>query len=495
MSAGGRNHRGAPAVDRPVDAAFLDVAATFSAWIGSYLNGALDQMPVAPRLRPGGLAARLDPALPAEGSALNELFSEFVRDLLPGITQWNHPGFFAYFPSSAGPAGVLGEYLTAALNQQAMLWSSSPMASEVEARTLDWLRDLLGLPPAYTGVAYDGGSMANLHGLLAARQAAVADIRIQGLKVSRDTTGYRVYASAQAHSSIIKALIVLGLGEHSLCRVACDAQCRMDLEALRTSIAADRAAGWRPMAVVATAGTTNCGAVDPLAAIAALCQEQHIWLHVDAAWAGAAAMLPECAPLFAGIEQADSLVVDPHKWLFTPIDFGICYFRRLAPLTAALALRPNYLRHAEDEAELNLMDRGIALGRRCRGLKLWFVLKHYGAEGLRTRLREHLRLAGVFAAAVDVHPRLQRVAAVGFSLVCFRAAPAGVPGERIDDLNRRLLASINARGAVFLSATELDGQFVLRCAIGHLRTGEAHIRLLLEEIDTVLDHLLTDGSS
>lgn len=487
---GARKH----CADAPEIADYLADAETFSTWIAHYLSGSLDQMPVTPRVRPGALAAALDVVLPDEGAPLRELFAEFVRDLLPGVTQWNHPGFFGYFPSSAGPPGVLGEYLTAALNQQAMLWRSSPMASEVEARALDWLRGLLGLPAAYTGVAYDGGSMANLHGLLAARQVVVAGVRTWGLTCARDIAGYRVYASAQAHSSITKAVIVLGLGEHALCSVSCDRDGRLDVEALREAIATDRTRGLLPIAVVATAGTTSCGALDPLADIAALCREQGIWLHVDAAWAGAAAMLPECAPLFFGIEQADSVVVDPHKWLFTPIDLGVCYFRNLAPLTDALALQPAYLRHAEDEAELNLMDRGIALGRRCRGLKLWFVLKHYGADGLRARLREHLRLARLFADAVDSHPYLQRVTAVGFSLVCFRAVLADLADDRTDVLNRAMLNAINDRGAVFLSATEVNGRFVLRCAIGHLRTGEAHVALVVQEIDEVLAVLLEHGA-
>lgn len=474
-------------VDELGHQAFLDDAALFSAWIARYLVGDLDHLPVLAQVCPGAMSQRLAPSAPVEGRPLATLLEEFVRDLLPGITHWNHPGFFAYFPSSASAPGVLGEYLTAALNQQAMLWRTSPTATELEGRTLDWLRELIGLPPLFTGVAYDGGSMANLHGLLAARQRAIGDVRLRGIGGTPGSGRHRVYVTEHTHSSIDKAAIVLGLGQHALHRVACDQNGRMDPAALRSALCRDRGSGDVPVAVVATAGTTGIGAVDPLDAIASVCAAYGLWLHVDASWAGAAAMLPECADRFRGIANADSVVINPHKWLFAPLDLSVCYFRDVQPIKDALSLQPAYLRHADAEAGLDMMDRGIALGRRFRGLKLWLVLSHYGVDGLRARLREHLRLAQLFADAVDAHPHLERIAPVAFSLVCFRAVPPGLPAQGLDGFNRALLAEVNAQGEVFLSGTLVRGVYVLRFVVGHVRTREQHVRQALDQLDRGID--------
>ena len=445
-------------------------------WIADYLAGS-ERYPVLPRVAPGEVTRALPASAPEQGESFDAIRADFERVLIPALTHWNHPGFFGYFATSASAPGVLAEFLSAALNQQAMLWRTSPAATELEEVALGWLRRLMGLPDAFEGVIYDTASIASLHALAAAREAAVPDVRAFGLAGRAGLGGFRVYCSEHAHSSIDKAVILLGLGQHSLRHVPADAEFRMRIDALGEAIAEDRAAGLTPMAVVATAGTTSSTSVDPLREIADLCRREQIWLHVDAAYAGVTAMLPERRPAFDGWQDADSIVVNPHKWLFTPFDLSAFYCRRMDVLRQALALVPEYLQTAEGARGVrNLMDTGIQLGRRFRSLKLWMVLRHFGADGIRAVLSEHLRLAAQFAAWVDAAPEFERVAPVPFSVVCFRARPAVLRDSpaQLDALNERLLEAVNTTGDVFLSHTRLNGAFVLRLAIGHLRTTETH---------------------
>jgi aromatic-L-amino-acid/L-tryptophan decarboxylase len=443
-------------------------------WIAAYLGEGGESYPVLSRLSPGDIRAAIPAAAPEHGTPLAEILADFERLLVPGLTHWNQPGFMAYFVSSAGAAGVLGELLTAALNQQAMLWRTSPAATELEEVVLGWLRDLLGLPPSFEGTLYDGGSSSNLHALLAARQAAAPAARATGLAGS-PLPPLRVYCSQHAHSSVDKAMIVLGLGIESLRRVPVDADFRLRADALAAAMMADERAGYRPMAVVATVGTTSTASVDPLPEIAAICRHRRVWLHVDACYGGPAAMLPETAWILDGAAAADSLVVNPHKWLFTPLDCSAFYCRRMDVLREALSLTPDYLQTPEADAVRNGMDTSIALGRRFRALKLWMVLRHHGSEGLRARLREHLRLARLFASWVDADADFQRLAPVTLGLVCFRAAPAGSDEAELEGLNAALLARVNGSGEVFLSHTRLEGRLTLRLAVGHLRTAGAHV--------------------
>ena len=447
-------------------------------WIAAYLSGA-ERYPVLSRNAPGAVRDALPPAPPAKGLPFEETLRDFERVILPGITHWNHPGFFAYFAISASAAGVLAEFLSAALNVQAMLWRTSPAATELEEVTLGWLRQLLGLPAAFEGVIYDTASIASLHALAAARHGAVPEVRARGLAGRADLGPLRVYASEQAHSSLDKAVMTLGLGHDALARIPVDADFRMRPDALRDAIATDRARGVTPLAVVATVGTTSTTSVDPVGPIALLCAEERIWLHVDAAYAGVAALVPETRDVLAGCSGADSLVVNPHKWLFTPFDLSAFYCRRMDTVRAAFSLTPDYLRTPEAGEVRNLMDTGVQLGRRFRSLKLWAVLRHFGSDGIRDRLAEHMRLARLFAAWVDESPDFERLAPVPFSVVCFRAAPggdAGTGGEALDALNERLLEAVNATGEVFLSHTRLHGRFAIRLAVGHVRTEERHVR-------------------
>jgi len=443
-------------------------------WIADYLADP-GRYPVLSRVAPGDVAGALPPAAPETGEPFERIFEDFERIILPGITHWNHPGFFAYFAITGSAPGILAEFLSAALNVQAMLWRTSPAATELEEVTLAWLRRLLRLPDTFEGVIYDTASISTLHALAAARERAAPQVRSNGL---HDAGRFRVYCSDQTHSSIDKAVILLGFGHAALRKVPSDGEFRMRVDALASAIAEDRADGWTPLAAVATVGTTSSTSMDPVAQIATVCEREKIWLHVDAAYAGVAAMVPGYEHILAGAERADSLVVNPHKWLFTPFDLSVLYTRHMDVLRSAFSLTPEYLKTAEAAVARNLMDTGIQLGRRFRSLKLWMVLRHFGAEGLRARLAEHMRLAQLFASWVDASDEFERVAPVPFSVVCFRAVAPELHGNdsAIDDLNSRIVDEVNRTGQVFLSHTRLDGRYVIRLAIGNLHTTEHHVR-------------------
>jgi aromatic-L-amino-acid decarboxylase len=458
-------------------------------WIADYLAGA-ERYPVLPRVEPGDVRRALPAEAPEQGERFEAIIADFDRVLVPALTHWNHPGFFGYFAITASAPGVLAEFLAAALNQQAMLWRTSPAATELEEVSLGWLRRLMGLPDAFDGVIYDTASISTLHALAAAREAAVPGVRERGLAGRPDIGTIRVYCSEQAHSSVDKAVILLGLGHRALRKIPADEQFRMEATALSEAIQEDRAAGRLPIAVVATVGTTSTTSIDPVRETAAICRREGLWLHVDAAYAGVTAMVPEYRVRFDGWEDADSIVVNPHKWLFTPFDLSAFYCRRMDVVRQAFSLVPDYLVTVEGTRGVrNLMDTGIQLGRRFRSLKLWMVLRHFGAEGIRAAIAEHIRLAQLFGRWVDEDPRFERMAPTPFSVVCFRARPEpGLTDTELDAFNERLLDAINGTGEVFLSHTRLNGVFVLRLAVGHLRTTEQHVgrawELLKEHFDS-----------
>jgi aromatic-L-amino-acid decarboxylase len=441
-------------------------------WIADYLATS-SRFPVLARVQPGEISAALPADAPDHGEPFEKIFSDFERILLPGITHWNHPGFFAYFAITGSAPGILAEFLSAALNVQAMLWRTSPAATELEEVTLTWLRKLLTLPSSFEGVIYDTASISTLHALAAARERAVPSARELGLAGRDDVARLRVYCSDQTHSSIEKAAILLGLGQQAVRKIPSDGEFRMRVDLLAEAIADDRSKGWLPLAVVATVGTTSSTSVDPVPAIADLCRQESLWLHVDAAYAGVAAMVPGYESILQGAGDADSIVVNPHKWLFTPFDLSVLYCRHMDRLRAAFALTPEYLKTVEAAPVRNLMDTGIQLGRRFRALKLWMVMRHFGAEGLRARLTEHMRLASVFASWVDASEDFERLAPVPFSVVCFRARAA--QRDDADRLNERILEAVNGTGEIFISHTRLGGRYALRLAIGNLHTTESHV--------------------
>jgi aromatic-L-amino-acid decarboxylase len=455
-------------------------------WIAEYLDHP-EIYPVLSRVKPGEIAAALPAHAPEEGEGFDAIMADFERVLVPGLTHWNHPGFFAYFAITASAPGVLAEFLSAALNQQAMLWRTSPAATELEEVALGWLRQLIGLPDTFEGVIYDTASIATMHAIVAARETAIADVRARGLAGRSDVPRLRVYCSDQTHSSIDKAVIAIGLGHQSLRKIPTDDRFRMRVDALGHAIAEDRAGGILPIAVVPTVGTTSTTSIDPVPEIADICQREHLWMHVDAAYGGVAAMLPSHAHVLNGAERADSLVVNPHKWLFTPFDLSAFYCRRMDVIRAAFSLTPEYLRTSESGHVKNLMDTGVQLGRRFRSLKLWMILRSFGAKALRAHVSEHIALAQRLASWVDAHPDFERLAPVPFSVVCFRWNPwcssppggrsgAALPPAALDAANERLIDAVNQTGEVFLSHTRLNGRIALRIAIGHLHTTERHVR-------------------
>jgi len=445
-------------------------------WIAEYLAGA-ERYPVLSRVGPGDIKRALPPTAPDEGENFDDIFADFERLILPGMTHWNHPGFFAYFAITGSAPGVLAEFLSAALNAQGMLWRTSPSVTELEEVALGWLRQLIGLPPAFEGVIYDTASMSSLHALATAREVACPGVREHGLPGRTELTRCRVYCSEQAHSSIDKGVILLGFGHSALRKIPADDSFRMRPDLLRQAITEDRAAGFTPVAVVATVGTTSTTSVDPVPEIARVCEDERLWLHVDAAYAGVAAMVPGYRHILAGCDRADSLVVNPHKWLFTPFDLSAFYCRRMDVLRQSFSLTPEYLRTSEAGTVRNLMDTGVQLGRRFRALKLWMILRYFGADGIRVRLEEHMRLARTFAGWVDAHPDFETLAPVPFSVVCFRARPRGREWSEpdLESLNQQVLDTVNRSGEVFLSHTKLNGRFTLRLAVGHIRTTERHV--------------------
>ena len=471
--------------------AFRHEAHRLSDWIANYLSTS-NRYPVLSQIAPGTIVKSLPAAAPRDSESFEAIFADFEKIILPGITHWNHPGFFAYFAITGSGPGILGEFLSAALNQQAMLWRTSPAATELEEVTLRWLQRLIHLPETFEGVIYDTASISTLHALAAARERTVPDMRAKGFAAG---AGYTLYCSDQTHSSIDKAVILLGFGHEALRKVPSDDQFRMRVDALEAAIRRDRAAGLVPVAVVATIGSTSTTSMDPLQGIAELCRRESIWLHVDAAYAGVAAMVPGWEHILAGVDLADSLVVNPHKWLFTPFDLSVLYCRHMNLLRSAFSLTPEYLRTGDAQDVRNLMDTGIQLGRRFRALKLWMVLRHFGADGLRARLAEHMRLAQRFASWIDDTPGWERLAPAPFSVVCFRARPSSsttsADEAALDRFNERLMESVNRTGEVFFSHTRLQGRFAIRMAIGNLHTTETHVErawtLLREHVQLIRD--------
>jgi aromatic-L-amino-acid/L-tryptophan decarboxylase len=431
-------------------------------WIADYLAHP-ERHPVLPALTPGALIDALPAQGPEEGEPMERILMDFERLIVPSVTHWNHPGFMAYFANSAPGPGILGEMLAAALNGNGMVWKTSPAVTELEQVTLGWLRDWMGLPSGWFGMIHDTASTATMHAVAAAREMADPDAHQRG-----GAQNLTVYISEQAHSCGEKGAIVLGIGQQNVRRISVDAEFRMRPDALEDAILRDVDEGRRPMFVTATVGTTSTSSVDPVPAIADLAERYGLWLHVDAAYAGSAMICPEFRWAFAGAERADSLLVNPHKWLFTPMDLSAFYTRRPEVLRRAFSLVREYLVTGDGSRAVNMMDYGVPLGRRFRALKLWFITRYYGRQGLANLIRAHVACAQELAALVDAHPDFERCAPAPFSTVCFRYRGS-------DEANRALLERVNASGECFLSNTTLCGRFVLRLAIGNMGTTREHV--------------------
>ena len=451
-------------------------------WIARYLDNP-SEWNVLPGTMPGDLRRALPQSPPLQPEPMSRILGDFERLVVPATTHWNHPDFMAYFANSATGSGILGEALSAALNINAMVWRSGPAATELELLTLDWLRQMLGLPDSFFGTITDTASSSTLYALAAARELhPQLKIREKGMAGRTDLPRITLYCSEEAHSSVDKAVMTLGFGLESLRRIPTDDSLRMKADALDAAITADRRAGMFPLAVIATVGTTSTTAVDPVPAIAGICKREKMWLHVDASYAGTAGILPEMRHVLAGCEAAHSFVVNPHKWLFTPMDCSALYTTRPELLRRAFQHIADYLVVPSGEGVVNLMDYGISLGRRFRALKLWFVIRSFGVEGLQARVREHIRLAGELSRWIDADPDFERMADARFSTVVFRHHPPGRAGEALDKHNAGVLERVNATRQVYLSATRVRESYALRIAIGNINTAEANVRRALEVV-------------
>ena len=453
-------------------------------WIANYFEH-IGEYPVLSQVQPDWLKDNLPTSAPATGEDFGDVLKDVDRLILPAVTHWNHPNFHGLFSTSTSSVGVFGEMFAAAFDMKAMLWRTSPASTELEDVVLDWLRQMMNLPDDFEGIIYDTASVSTMHAIAAARERANLDIRELGMSGRDDLPLLRVYCSEHVHSSIDKACITLGLGTRSLRKIAVNERFEMRADALADAIDEDVESGFIPICVIPTIGTTSSSSVDPVDAIADVCEKHGIWLHVDAAYAGSAAIVPEMQQLFNGWERADSIVTNPHKWLFTPFDLSVLYCRDLGEMKKAFSLVPEYLKTSDESTVKNGMDYGIQLGRRFRALKLWFVMRYFGREGLIERIREHCRLARLFASWVEESENFEMLAPVPFALVCFRACPAGV--KDLDALNEKIMNYINASGEAYLSHTKLNGKFTLRLSVGSIRVEEKHLVKVWELLRNVLE--------
>lgn len=444
-------------------------------WISDYFES-IESRPVLAQSEYGDLIRDLPKEPPSKGEAIETIVSDVDKLIAPRLTHWNHPAFYALFSTSTSAPGIFGELFSAAFDIKAMLWRTSPAATELEQVALDWLRQMMGLDEGFEGVIYDTASVGSMHAIAAAREKLNLRIREEGMSGRGDLPLLRVYASEHVHSSIDKDVITLGLGQSSLRKIPTDNEFRMSVDELRKAIEEDKESGVLPFCVVATVGTTSMTSIDPVPEIAVICKEYDLWLHVDAAYAGSAAVVPELQYILKGCEFADSVVTNPHKWLFTPFDLSVLFCRDMDTLRRAFSLTPEYLKTNEGNQVHNLMDTGVQLGRRFRALKLWMVMRYFGHEGLAARIREHCRLARLFASWIEESKMWELLAPVTLSLVCFRASDSNKTEEELEALNEKIMNNINASGKAYLSHTKLNGKYTLRLAIGNIRTEERHIK-------------------
>jgi aromatic-L-amino-acid decarboxylase len=468
-------------------------------WIANYFEH-IEDLPVLAQIEPGDLKAQLPSSPPESGESMEAILADVDRLIVPALTHWSHPSFFAYFATSTSAPGIFGELLSAAFDVKSMLWRTSPASTELEEVVLDWLRQMIGLDTGMSGIIYDTASVSSMHAIAAAREGVEMRIRQEGMSGRTDLPLLRVYASDQAHSSIDKGIITLGLGQRALRKIPCDSEFRMDVNALREAIDEDKRNGFLPFCIVATVGTTSTSSIDPVPEIIPIGEEHAMWLHVDAAYAGSAAIVPEMRHILAGCERADSLVLNPHKWLFTPFDLSVLYCRHMDLLGRAFSLVPEYLRTPEQATVRSGSDYGVQLGRRFRALKLWMIIRYFGHEGLAARIREHCRLAQLFASWVEASTDWEMMAPTPFALVCFRARPQvqadteEAEAKRLDVLNEAIMHGVNATGKAFLSHTKLNDKLTLRLSIGNIRTTERHVRQVWELLNEQL-RLLSPASA
>lgn len=438
-------------------------------WIADYFM-TIEERPVLAQVKPGETKKLLPDVPPKKGENFDKIFQDLNSKIMPAMTHWNHPGFMSYFNSTASGPAILGDFLSSAFNINGMLWKTSPASTELEEIVLNWLRQMLQIPGRFFGIIYDLASVSSLHAIAAAREQA------KSLYKNFDIAKLKLYCSEQAHSSIEKSVITLGLNHVSVEKISVDSQFRMIYSDLNNRILRDLKNGLQPFCVVATVGTTSTTSIDPLPEIIKVAKQHKLWIHVDAAHAGSAAILPEIRPILSGVEDADSLVVNPHKWLFVPIDLSVLFCSQPDKIKKAFSIVPDYLKTDEDSKVINYMDYGIQLGRKFRSLKLWFLIRYFGVEGLQKIIREHLRLGEMFSDFIDRHPNFERLAPTPLSTVCFRAVPSNEYSENeLNELNKKLMNEINASGQIFLSHTKLNAKFTIRLSVSGIKTTEKHL--------------------
>ncbi|MEL7534194.1 MAG: aminotransferase class I/II-fold pyridoxal phosphate-dependent enzyme [Bacteroidota bacterium] len=454
-------------------AAFRRHAHEIVDWMADYLEQ-IEQYPVKSQVEARAIYNQLPASAPQEAESMAAIFKDFQEVIVPGITHWQSPNFFSYFPANSSYASLLGEMLTATLGAQCMIWETSPAAAELEERVMNWLGEMIGLPEEFSGVIQSTASDGTLIAILTAREKA-SNFQVNETGLRRHPQ-YRVYASGQTHSSIEKAVKIAGMGRENCVYVATDANYAMDPAALQKTLQADLQAGLKPLCVVATLGTTSSTAIDPLAPIAKICQEYGIWLHVDAAYAGNALILPEYRDWIKGIEGVDSFVFNPHKWLFTNFDCTAYFVRSEEYLIRTFEILPEYLKTRNDKIVKNYRDWGVALGRRFRALKLWFVLRNFGVKGLQAKLRLHMQLGQWLKKQVEAHPDFELLAPVPLNLVCFRYRPGEALSEaQLTQLNQNLVQRLNDGGKIYLTHTKLNGVYTIRLVAGQTHVEQKHI--------------------
>jgi aromatic-L-amino-acid decarboxylase len=443
-------------------------------WIADYLNE-IEKYPPLSQVNPSDIFKKIPSSPPKKGEEIENVLNDVDKILMDGITHWNHPGFMAYFNSTSSGPGILAELLTAGLGINGMLWKTSPAFTELEKAMMNWFRQMVGLPNNYWGIIYDTASTSSMHAIASAREQLNLGFREKGMSGRNDVPRLKLYCSEQAHSSIEKAALTLGIGLEGIRKIPVNEKFEMITEKLEEAIKEDLDNGWKPFCVIATVGTTSTTSVDPVEEIAGICEKHNLWFHIDAAYAGVTAMIPEMKWITKRWESADSIVINPHKWMFTPMDLSIYFTRKPEILKQAFSLVPEYLKTNKDDEVENLMDYGIQLGRRFRALKLWFVIRYFGVEGLAERIKNHIELAQELAKWIDNEKHFERMAPVPFSTVCFRFNPGEETDEELNRLNEKLLETINASGKIFLSHTKLNGKFVIRLTIGSIRHEKKNI--------------------
>jgi len=447
-------------------------AHAFVDWMADYMDNVQDY-PVRSQIKPGEIASKLTASAPEVGEEMALIFEDFKRDILPGMTHWQHPNFHAYFPGNSSPPSVLAEMLTASMGAQCMVWETSPAATEMETRVMDWLRKMLALGEGFQGVIQDSASSATLVAILMAREKVSGwAANLGGLKECPPLT---FYTSIEAHSSVLKAVKVAGLGESSLRLIGADDQFAIRADLLEETIEHDIADGYCPAGVIATLGTTGVGANDPVRAIGEICKAHDIFFHVDAAWAGSALILPEHRDMIDGIELVDSFSFNPHKWLMTNFDCAAHFVRSADDLVRTLGILPEYLKTVNQGQVIDYRDWSVPLGRRFRALKLWFVIRSYGVEGLQAILRDHIAWADELAGWIEADPEFEMMAPKRLGLVNFRYRPQELAEAEVDQVNETLLNRINDDGRIYLTRNKVGGRFAIRFSVGQTRTTEAHI--------------------